>query len=361
MSLSSHHGGDVWLVERALGLRAEGVIDFSSNVNPYGPSPKAIRALLDKIWMIGAYPDDEARALKERLAERYGLRPSNFVVGNGSTEIIYAFSMLVVREGPVGVHIPTFSEYERAVRAYGGRCLFTRPHVYDQPSIEELVELMDRGAKALFLCNPNNPNGAVMRPNDVEELLCEADKRRVYVLLDEDFVELADEGSARSFANEVERFDRLVVLRSFSKSHGLAGLRVGYAIASEELIERLESLRIRWNVSLLAQEAAIAALDDVEHVEAARRLVRQEKPKLVEELRRIGWLKPIYGHANFLLLELTERFTSSGLKMELARRGLLVRDCSNFRGLDHRYVRVAVRRPWENEKLVGALKELGDR
>lgn len=99
------------MVERALGLRAEGVIDFSSNVNPYGPSPKAIRALLDKIWMIGAYPDDEARALKERLAERYGLRPSNFVVGNGSTEIIYAFSMLVVREGPVGVHIPTFSEY----------------------------------------------------------------------------------------------------------------------------------------------------------------------------------------------------------------------------------------------------------
>jgi histidinol-phosphate/aromatic aminotransferase/cobyric acid decarboxylase-like protein len=116
MSLSSHHGGDVWLVERALGLRAEGVIDFSSNVNPYGPSPKAIRALLNKIWMIGAYPDDEARALKERLAERYGLRPSNFVVGNGSTEIIYAFSMLVVREGPVGVHIPTFSEYERAVK-----------------------------------------------------------------------------------------------------------------------------------------------------------------------------------------------------------------------------------------------------
>jgi threonine-phosphate decarboxylase len=360
MSLSSLHGGDVWLVERALGLRAENVIDFSSNVNPYGPSLKAIKALLDKVWMLSAYPDDGAEALKERLAEHYGLKSSNFVVGNGSTEIIYMFSMLVVKEGPVGMHIPTFSEYERAVVAYGGRCLFTRPHVYDQPSVEELVELMGRGARALFLCNPNNPNGAVMRPDDVEELLCEADKRGVYVLLDEDFVELADESSARSFASEVERFNRLVVLRSFSKSHGLAGLRVGYAIASEEVVERLESLRIRWNVSLLAQEAAIAALDDVEHVEAARRLVRQEKPRLVEELGEVGWLKPIYGYANFLLLELTERFTSPGLKVELAQRGLLVRDCSNFRGLNDKYVRVAVKRPWENERLVRALKELSD-
>jgi threonine-phosphate decarboxylase len=358
--LSSLHGGDLWLVERALGLRAESIIDFSSNANPYGPSPKAIRALLDKIWMLNAYPDDEAEALKERLAECYGLRPSNFVVGNGSTEIIYMFSMLVVREGPVGVHIPTFSEYERAVRAYGGRCLFTRPHAHDQPSVEELMGLMDLGARAVFLCNPNNPNGAVMRPEDIEELLHEADKREVYVLLDEDFVELADEGSARSFASEVERFNRLVVLRSFSKSHGLAGLRVGYAIASKEVVERLESLRVRWNVGLLAQEAAIAALDDVEHVEAARRLVKREKPKLIEGLKKISWLRLIYGYANFLLLELKEKFTSSSLKAELARRGLLVRDCSNFRGLNDKYVRVAVKKPWENERLICELKSLGD-
>jgi len=347
-------------VERTLGLRAENIIDFSSNVNPYGPSPRALMALLDKIWMLSAYPDDGAEALREKLAERYGLKPSNFVVGNGSTEIIYVFSMLAVKEGPVGIHIPTFSEYERAVRAHEGTCLFTRPHVHDPPSVEELVELMKLGARAIFLCNPNNPNGAVMRAQDVEELLQEADKRGVYVLLDEDFVELADEGSARSFASEVERFDRLVVLRSFSKSHGLAGLRVGYAIASKRVAERLESLRVRWNVGLLAQEAAMAALEDSEHVEAARRLVRREKPKLFEELRRVGWLRPIYGYANFLLLELAGKFTSPNLKAELARRGLLVRDCSNFRGLNDKYVRVAVKRPWENERLMRALEELSD-
>jgi len=360
MSLSSPHGGDVWLVERVLGLRAESVIDFSSNVNPYGPSPKAIKALLNGIWMLSAYPDDGAESLKERLAEHYGLRPSNFVVGNGSTELIYTFSMLAVKEGPAGMHIPTFSEYERAVRAHEGTCLFTRPHVYDQPSVEELMELMDLGARSLFLCNPNNPNGAVMRPQDVEELLQEADKRGVYVLLDEDFVELADEGSTKSFASEVERFNRLVVLRSFSKSHGLAGLRVGYAIASEGLAEKLDSLRVRWNVSLLAQKAAVAALEDVEHVEAARRLVKLEKPRLIKELEGLGWLKPIYGYANFLLVEFKERFRSPDLKAELARRGLLIRDCSNFRGLTNKYIRIAVKRPWENELLIRALKELGD-
>ena len=360
MSLSSPHGGDVWLVERALGLRAESVIDFSANVNPYGPSPKAIRAVLDKVWMLSAYPDDEAKALKERLAERYGLKPSNFVVGNGSNEIIHMFSMLVAREGLVGVHIPTFSEYERAVTACGGKCLFTRPHVYDQPTVEELVELMERGARALFLCNPNNPNGAVFRPKDVEELLYEAHKRGVYVLLDEDYVELADEGSVRGFASEVERFDRLAVLKSFSKGYGLAGLRVGYAIVNEGLAKRLEALRVRWNVGLLAQEAAIAALEDVEHVEAAKRLLRREKPRLVEELGSVGWLRPIYGYANFLLVELKERFRSPDLKAELARRGLLVRDCSNFRGLTDKYIRIAVKRPWENERLIRALKELSD-
>lgn len=360
MSLSSLHGGDVWLVARALGLRAESIIDFSANVNPYGPSPKAIRAVLDKVWMLSAYPDDEAKALKEKLAEHYDLRPSNFVVGNGSTEIIYTFSKLVVKEGPGGMHIPTFSEYERAVRVNDGECLFTKPHVYDPPSVEELVELIDLGARAIFLCNPNNPNGAVMRSKDVEELLQEADRKGVYVLLDEDFVELADEGSTRSFAEEVERFDRLVVLRSFSKSHGLAGLRIGYAITSKELAGRLESLRVRWNVSTLAQEAAMAALEDVEHVEAARRLIKLEKPRLVMQLEGLSWLRPIYGHANFLLIELKEKFRSPDLKAELARRGLLVRDCSNFRGLTDKYIRVAVKRPWENELLIRALRELDD-
>lgn len=354
--LSSAHGGDVWLVEKLLGISALRILDFSSNVNPYGPSPRAVRAIIDMLWMVNSYPDDESLRLKEKLAERYGLKPSNLIIGNGSTEIIYMFSLLFASNNPVGIHIPTFSEYERSVQVYGGECIFTRPHIHDQPSINEFVELMDRGARAIFICNPNNPNGVVMKSSEVEELLHEAEKRGVYVLLDEDFIELADEG-CRSFISEVERFRNLVVLRSFTKSHGLAGLRIGYAASNSEIIEKFERIRVRWNVNLLAQQAALAAIDDEEHVEAARRLVKLEKPRLLHELERLGWLKPVYSHTNFLLVEVSKA-TSAQLKVELARRGILIRDCSNFRGLSNRYVRVAVRRPWENKILIRELEHL---
>ena len=356
--LSSPHGSDVWLIERILGVNAARIVDFSSNVNPYGPSPRAIRAVIDKLWMVSCYPDDEAAKLREKLAEHYGLKASHFIVGNGSTEIIYMFSLLFVGNGYAGIHIPTFSEYERAVTAYGGACIFTKPHVYNQPDVNEFLELMDHGVKAIFVCNPNNPNGAIIDFKRIEEVLYEAEKRGIYVLLDEDFVELADEGTVKSFICEVERFENLVVLRSFTKSHGLAGLRVGYAAAHHKLVERFEAIRTRWNVNLLAQEAAIAALDDAEHVEAARRLVKREKPRLKREIERLKWLKPIYGHANFLLIEINQGPTSFKLKAELARRGILIRDCSNFRGLNERYIRIAIRKPWENTMLIDELKKL---
>ena len=298
--LSSPHGSDVWLIERVLGVDAVRIVDFSSNVNPYGPSPKAMRAVIDKLWMVSSYPDDAASKLREKLAEHYGLKASNFIVGNGSTEVIYMFSLLFVGNGSAGIHIPTFSEYERAVTAYGGTCVFTKPHIYDQPGVDEFLELMDRGVKAIFICNPNNPNGAIMSFKEIEEVLYEAEKRGIYVLLDEDFIELTDEGAVRSFICEVERFEKLIVLRSFTKSHGLAGLRIGYAAANRKLVERFEAIRPRWNVNLLAQEAAVAALDDVEHVEAAKRLIKREKPRLKCEIENLKWLKPIYGLQLFI-------------------------------------------------------------
>ena len=357
MSFESPHGGDVWLVERLMGIGALSLIDFSSNVNPYGPSPRAVKAVVELAPTLSLYPDDECLKLRQSLSEHYDLDPANFIVGNGSTELIYLFARVFVGCGLAGVHIPTFSEYERAVASCGGSCLYTKPHVQGAPSVEELMELMDGGVKALFICNPNNPNGSVMRAEELEEVLEEAEKRGVYVLLDEDFVELADEGSARSFICEVEKFSKLVVLRSFTKSHGLAGLRVGYAAASREAISRMEAARVRWNVNLLAQEAAVAALQDGEHVEAARRLVKSEKPRLMREVQGLEWAKPIYGYANFLLVELSG-VTSRELKMELARRSFLIRDCSNFRGLNDRYIRVAVKRSWENELLIEELKKL---
>jgi threonine-phosphate decarboxylase len=353
------HGGKVWGLEKE-GFEGE-ILDFSSSVNPLGCSEKVFEAIKGGFGQVSDYPDSNCVLLREAIADCFdGVGVENVVVGNGSTELIYLFSEVFLDRGDVAVvPAPTFGEYESAVRRVGGNVRFVkldRSFCLDSGVLKREM----CGAKTVFLCNPNNPT-SVLAPSEVlvevVEAACDED---VLVFLDEDFLEFVDgDNNGFSLVREVNRFPNLFVLQSFTKVFGLAGLRAGYGFGSEEMIEILSNVKMPWNVNYLAQVAALAALNDKEHLARSRELVRVERAFLAGELERIRGFVPYPADANFILVNIRDSgLDAAQLKEVMLRRGILIRDCSSFVGLDSYHVRVAVKTRQENEILIGALREV---
>lgn len=354
------HGGEVWdVMDKALSSK-EDILDFSSNVNPLGPSQKAIEAIKNSFERIPFYPDPDSTALCDAIARSFkGISRENIVVGNGSTELIYLFADVFLSKGDaVLISAPTFSEYEKAARKAGARPKLVKlsPSFHVDPAI--FMRKM-RGAKVVFLCNPNNPTSILMSRADLAEIIENAIAESTLVFLDEDFIEFVDEEKRFSFVSEIERYPNLFVLRSFTKFFGLTGLRVGYGVASEEIIEILSSTKAPWNVNCLAQVAAVAALSDEEHSNRTSALIRDERAFLARELGNISVFKVHPADANFFFIDIRQSgFTAAQLKEKLLECGVLIRDCTSFTGLDEYYIRVAVKTRRENEKLLEALKKV---
>jgi len=348
------HGGEVWEAASRCGLREEEILDFSSSVNPLGASEKALEAVKAGLTRISSYPDSNSTALRQAIATRFkGVSVDNVIAGNGSTELIYLFAETFMQKGDVSlIPAPTFGEYERAVRKTGAEPKYVKPNSDFQFSPVAFTRNLS-GVKVVFFCNPNNPTSALMPTEHLTAIVEKALEENVLVFLDEDFLEFVDHEEQLSFISKISRYPNLFVLRSFTKIFGLTGLRIGYGVASEEIIKPLLNAKIPWNVNCLAQAAAIAALEDKEHLNRTRELVRGEKAFLMRELRRIEVFKTFSADANFLFIDVRESgFTAAELKEKMLRYGILIRDCSSFRGLDEYYIRVAVKTRRENEKLL---------
>ena len=354
------HGGEVWEAEKKTGLAREEIMDFSSNINPLGFSQKAVEAIRNSLGQIPVYPDSTSAALREAIAASFGgITSNNIVVGNGSTELIYLFAETFLEKGDVALMpAPTFAEYENAVRKAGGKprhlklptdfCI--RPNIFSG-------DIKD--AKMAFVCNPNNPTSILTSHEVLTEIIEEALEEDVLLFLDEDFLEFVDEEKQVSLIDKINDYPNLFVLRSFTKVYGLTGLRVGYGIASEEITKLLSNAKIPWNVNCLAQAAASAALTDKEHLKKTRELVRAERAYLTRELKRINSFKQYPADANFIFINIKESgFTSAQLKGKMLEEGILIRDCSSFRGLDDYYIRVAVKTRQENERLLEAFAKV---
>jgi threonine-phosphate decarboxylase len=351
------HGGDIWKYYPY----CENILDFSANVNPLGPSPKIIEAIKRSLWQIQFYPDSNSNALRDAISQYIkGIDSDNVIVGNGSTELIYLFSEVFIEKGDeVLIPIPTFEEYENAVRKAGGKLKYIKLNENEGFTIDLNNFLREIGSatKAIFLCNPNNPTSTLIPREYLLEIIEKADEEHALVFIDETFIEFVDE--YLSLANEVKTYKNLFILRSFTKAFGLTGLRVGYGIACREVINLLFKVKIPWNVNCLAQAAAIVALQDMEYLERARKLIKEEREFLLNELKQIRGLKVFPAYANFILIDVRQTgFTATQLKESMLKHGILIRDCDSFKGLDKYYIRIAVRTRQENEKLLVALRKV---
>jgi histidinol-phosphate aminotransferase len=331
-----------------LALAPEAVLDFSVNGNPYGPSPCVREALAQVPY--DRYPDREALALRRVLSAHLDVTADQLLVGNGSTELVWLVALAFVRAGDTVLLVgPTFGEYTRAAVLMGARL-----HQYSARRTEgfrvvpEAITplLQQRQPRLVFLCNPNNPTGTFVAPDSIAHWA--AAFPRTLFIVDEAYLTFT--ASAPSVLSV--RRPNMLVLRSMTKAYALAGLRLGYAIGSPDILDALRRARPPWSVNALAQAAGIAALQDTTHLAHCLTRIAQAKHDFVTGLCALE-LTPVPSTTHFFLVRVGN---GASCRQALLQRGMLVRDCASF-GLPE-YVRMATRRPEENARLLTALEEL---
>ena len=347
------HGGDVYHLARTLGLELSELSDFSANINPLGFPLGIHEAIREALPEIVHYPDRRCLELTRELAAYHGLSPGEILVGNGSTELIYLVSRALKPKKALIV-APAFSEYEHALQAAGVPVDF-------QITTESQNFTLDappdpKGADLVFLAQPASPSGVLLAQDLLLEVAARLDDLGVFLLLDEAFVDFVEEASLKT---RLAQFPGLLILRSFTKFFAIPGMRLGCLLAAPEVIRRLAAVQEPWSVNTLAQAMGRACLKDVDYMARSRELVREERVYLFQGLAALPGLQPFPSTVNYLLVKLNRpEFTAPSLQRALLAQKIVIRDASNFRGLDERFFRVAVRSRGENQRLLGALEKI---
>ena len=338
------HGGDIY--------RNRVRLDFSVNVNPLGTPGKVKEAVIAAAERLDTYPDPSCEKLRVKTAFRFGADPEDILFGNGAAELIYQF-VSALRPKNALLLVPSFSEYEKALASSGCEISFyTLLRENGFAADDNILPLITEKTDLVMLCSPNNPTGRVMERELLRRILERCRKTGTWLFLDECFIELSDTETP-SLYTALQPGDRVFILRAFTKTYAMAGLRLGFALCREKaLLSEICRNSQPWNISVPAQEAGIAALDCGEWVREARKVIRQEKEYLAGSLRKFG-MTVYRSDANFLLFS-----AGHGLYEALLQRGILIRNCENYRGLSAGDFRIAVLRHEENEMLINAIEEV---
>lgn len=344
------HGGDVYSARQKM---KQEPLDFSANINPMGMPPGAVRAAADALQQCTQYPDPLCRELRAALAAYEGIPAEQIVCGNGAADLIFR---IVAATHPQRALLlePTFAEYEQALRSMD--CSIAYFPLQESEGFvlpEAFLQQLTPEINLLFLCNPNNPTGRTVSPALLQEIWKRCEEAGILLVVDECFNEFLEHPEQNTLKGVLKTGANAVILKAFTKSFAMPGLRLGYGLCgNRDLAERIFSCGQPWGVSIPAQAAGVAALQEQGYLERMRRLIQTERRWLSENLARLG-LCVFPSEANYILFR-TE--TEIPLRERMEQRGVLIRACGNYRGLDNRYYRIAVRGHGENERLIAALK-----
>ncbi len=339
-------------VEREYGVT--GVAKLASNENALGPSPRALAAAREAAAKVNLYPDGSAFYLRNAIAAKLGVEPKEVFVGNGSNELIELLVRTFVLEGEeVLTSAQSFVAYKLAAQAHGRTLVEAPMKARFHYDLDAMRKLLSRRTKVLFLANPDNPTGTCFSETELVPLL-DAVPKETLVVLDEAYVEFVEAAGFQDALALRKKYANLVVLRTFSKIYGLAGLRLGYGVARPDVVEYVDRVRAPFNVNLVAQAAGIAALGDAEHVEKSRALVRQERPFLFDGLKALG-ATAVPSQGNFVLADFPGR-PGKDLFEALLREAVVVRPLGGY-GFPNAH-RITVGTRPENEKCLAALAKV---
>ena len=341
------HGGDIY--------RNSVTLDFSVNVNPLGMPEGVKQALLEAIEVCNQYPDIRQQELKTEVGKLHEVLPEHILFGNGASELFMAIVHTLKPKKTV-IPIPSFYGYEHAAKACESEiCYYEMQHLASEEEVfgmeEELFQNLDESVDVLFLANPNNPVGGIVPEEWMERLFLHCRKQGIYVILDECFADFC--GQEVSLLTRYVEFPNVIWVRAFTKIFSIPGVRIGYLInGDEKLLQCIERQLPEWNLSIFAQKAGVACAREKDFINKTREYVEAEGHFLAQELERMGL--QVYPYvANFLMV-----YTEAPLYERLLEKGILIRDCSNFRGLSKGYYRIAIKIREENQQLLTRIGEI---
>ena len=384
------HGGNIYKIFREKNIKE--ILDYSSNINPYGIPESLKKRITENLEILERYPDPDYVELREKLAYLNKVDVSNIILGNGATEIIFLF-MKVINPKKILIVSPTFGEYERAVKATervedSSILGDSNKKKYDEKSfgkqkieiehfelkenddfklnIDNLKNELAKKYDLLIICNPNNPTGKFLKLDETEEILKECNKYNTKLFIDEAFIDFLKDGIKESIINTKENKQNLFVTRAFTKFFAMPGLRLGYGIYFDKKLEkRISEKKEPWSVNNIAEMAGLTVLDDTKYIEETLKWIAEEKTYVYEKLNEINGIKPYKTEVNFITVKIEDNFILKGLNVKILRgkmieKGILIRDASNFKFLDERFFRLAIKNRKNNDRVIETLKKIFD-
>ena len=344
------HGGDYVGYRERYGRDA---LDFSANVSPLGMPTAVAQAIGEAAYHADRYPDPLCRELCAAIARAESVPAEWVLCGNGAADLIFRLA-LSVRPRRALILAPTFAEYAAALETVGCEiCRYELSEQNDFALTPEFANAIDENVDMVFLCQPNNPTGQVANRALMRQILNKCQAMGAWLAVDECFLDFLPDSDAYTMMRELGGAENLFILKAFTKLYGMAGVRLGYGLCADgKLLARMRNAGQPWAVSSLAQAAGMAALEQTEYVEQVRSLIEKERPYLQAGLQALG-LRVISGKANYLLFRATRT-----LGEEMERRGVVLRGCGNYPGLDDTWYRTAVRTRRENDILLQTLREV---
>ncbi len=379
------HGGNIYKIFREKNIKE--ILDYSSNINPYGIPESLKKRITENLEILERYPDPDYVELRQKLSNLNKVNLSDIILGNGAIEIIFLF-MKVINPKKILIVSPTFGEYERAVKAteISGDTVSLSSSNGDNKKIENKkseIEYFERKESddfklnignlknelenkydLLIICNPNNPTGKFLKLAQTEEILKECNKYNTKLFIDEAFIEFLEDGMKESIINTEGNKKNLFVTRAFTKFFAIPGLRLGYGMYfDKELEKKISEKKEPWSVNNFAEMAGLTVLDDAEYIEKTLKWIAEEKIYMYEKLNKISGMKVYETEVNFITGKIDEKLFSEGVNVKILRekmleQGILIRDASNFKFLDERFFRLAIKDRASNERVIEAMKEI---
>lgn len=352
------HGSDLEQIEKTYRIPTKDIISFSANVNPLGISYKLKSTLASQIDAITTYPDREYTALRNSIGNYVNTSPDHIIVGNGATELIsLSFQNLMPKKALLVS--PTYSEYEREITGIGGTVEYyflEEKHNFEL-GIEDFLSRLTKDLDLLILCNPNNPTSTALNTTQIEKILKECKKQNIFVLIDETYVEFVNDIWQFSSIPLTKDYDNVIVLRGISKFFAAPGLRLGYGVCSnEQLLDHIKNKKNPWTINTLASIAGEIMFSDKDYIAETRNLIHSERDRVCKRLASCSKLKVYEPTANFVLVKLVStEVTSHELFEACIKKGLMIRDCSSFPGLDDSFFRICFMNPKQNDALLEAI------
>lgn len=365
--MSYNHGGNIY----SKNIQKEGLIDFSININPQGISQNIVNAFRASISMIESYPEMNSKGLISKISLKNKINQDYIIAGNGASELIMAIFNAVKPKSALAL-APSFFGYEHGANSV--ECSMNFIEIYEEEIFDKSVAPYERmfdeicrhnnflyndDLELVFLTNPNNPTGTLIPKDYLIKIIEACAKRKIWVVLDECFIEFTE--GDNSLLDCVEKYNNLIILRAFTKIYSIPGIRLGYLICSDrDVIDKINKQLPEWNVSTIAQKVGEVALDDVEYVERTAKIVAEERKFLIDGIKSIAKdeISIVESEANFILFKIRTVKSEFNLYDKMGENNILIRDCSNYRGLSQGYYRIAVKGHDDNEIFLDTFRKV---